>query len=123
VEAVAIKENPIREITAKGRVTEDGVLHELDALVFATGFDAVDGNYRRMEILANGLNINDHWDGSPPATSSRHRELFLTGLAWCSDRTDRSPTRRRASRPRLSGSADDQVRRANGVRASSRAAG
>src|SRR3546814_20873897 len=28
VEAVAIKENPIREITAKGVVTEDGVLQD-----------------------------------------------------------------------------------------------
>ena len=66
VEAVAIKENPIREITPQGVVTEDGVLHELDALVFATGFDAVDGNYRCMEILGrDGLNINDHWDGQP----------------------------------------------------------
>ncbi|WP_028266969.1 flavin-containing monooxygenase [Arthrobacter sp. MA-N2] len=66
VEAVALKENPIREITPKGVVTEDGVLHELDVLVFATGFDAVDGNYRRMEIRGrNGLNINDHWAGQP----------------------------------------------------------
>ena len=66
VKAVAIKENPIREVTAEGVVTEDGVLHELDVLVFATGFDAVDGNYRRMEIRGrNGLNINDHWDGQP----------------------------------------------------------
>ncbi|MFC0450626.1 flavin-containing monooxygenase [Rhodococcus jostii] len=66
VEAVAIKENPIREVTAKGVVTEDGVLHELDVLVFATGFDAVDGTYRRMEIRGRGgLNINDHWGGQP----------------------------------------------------------
>ena len=66
VEAVAIKENPIREVTAKGVVTEDGVLHELDVLVFATGFDAVDGNYRRIEIRGrDGLHINDHWDGQP----------------------------------------------------------
>ncbi|MBE0011476.1 MULTISPECIES: flavin-containing monooxygenase [Micrococcales] len=66
VEAVAIKENPIREVTAKGVVTEDGVLHELDVIVFATGFDAVDGNYRRMEISGrDGVNINDHWDGQP----------------------------------------------------------
>ncbi|QSE81442.1 flavin-containing monooxygenase [Rhodococcus koreensis] len=66
VDAVGIKENPIREVTAKGVVTEDGVLHELDVLVFATGFDAVDGNYRRMEIRGRGgLNINDHWGGQP----------------------------------------------------------
>ncbi|MFC9833297.1 flavin-containing monooxygenase [Rhodococcus sp. NPDC127530] len=66
VEAVAIKENPIREVTANGVITEDGVLHELDVLVFATGFDAVDGNYRRMQIRGrSGLNINDHWNGQP----------------------------------------------------------
>ncbi|MDF3307283.1 NAD(P)/FAD-dependent oxidoreductase [Rhodococcus sp. T2V] len=66
VEAVGIKENPIREVTARGVVTEDGVLHELDVLVFATGFDAVDGNYRRMEIRGReGVNINDHWGGQP----------------------------------------------------------
>ncbi|MEN0134584.1 MAG: NAD(P)/FAD-dependent oxidoreductase, partial [Rhodococcus sp. (in: high G+C Gram-positive bacteria)] len=66
VEAVAIKENPIREVTATGVVTEDGVLHELDVLVFATGFDAVDGNYRRMEVRGrDGLHINDHWGGQP----------------------------------------------------------
>jgi cyclohexanone monooxygenase len=66
VDAVAIKENPIREVTAKGVVTEDGVLHEMDVLVFATGFDAVDGNYRRMTITGRGgLNINDHWNGQP----------------------------------------------------------
>ncbi|MBU8827728.1 flavin-containing monooxygenase [Mycolicibacterium goodii] len=66
VTAVALRETPIREITAKGVVTEDGTLHELDTLVFATGFDAVDGNYRRIEIRGrNGVHINDHWAGQP----------------------------------------------------------
>ncbi|WLP89108.1 NAD(P)/FAD-dependent oxidoreductase [Gordonia sp. NB41Y] len=66
VEAVAIKENPIREVVADGVITEDGVLHELDTLVFATGFDAVDGNYRRIEIRGrDGIDINDHWAGQP----------------------------------------------------------
>jgi cyclohexanone monooxygenase len=66
VEVIAIKENPIRVITETGVVTEDDQLHELDMLIFATGFDAVDGNYRRMEIRGrNGLHINDHWQGQP----------------------------------------------------------
>ncbi|WP_409494252.1 hypothetical protein [Amycolatopsis sp. cmx-11-12] len=30
--------------------TADGVEHELDVLVFATGFDVVDGNYRAMDL-------------------------------------------------------------------------
>lgn len=66
VDVVAIKENPIRVITETGVVTEDDQLHELDALIFATGFDAVDGNYRRMDIYGrNGLHLNDHWGGQP----------------------------------------------------------
>ncbi|WP_228002337.1 flavin-containing monooxygenase [Nocardia australiensis] len=66
VDIVALKETPFREITPKGVVTEDGKLHELDVLIFATGFDAVDGNYRRMEIRGrNGQHINDHWGGQP----------------------------------------------------------
>jgi cyclohexanone monooxygenase len=66
VDVVALKENPIREITATGVVTEDGTLHELDVIVFATGFDAVDGNYRRMTITGRGgLDLGDHWAGQP----------------------------------------------------------
>ncbi|NLS11176.1 NAD(P)/FAD-dependent oxidoreductase [Nesterenkonia sp. MY13] len=66
VDVVALKETPFREITEDGVITEDGTLHELDVLIFATGFDAVDGNYRRMEIRGrNGIEINDHWEGQP----------------------------------------------------------
>jgi cyclohexanone monooxygenase len=66
VDVVAIKENPIRVITESGVVTEDDQLHELDVLIFATGFDAVDGNYRRMDIRGrDGLYLNDHWGGQP----------------------------------------------------------
>ena len=45
VTLVSTKENPIIEITPRGVLTDDGVEHELDVLVTATGFDAVDGNY------------------------------------------------------------------------------
>lgn len=64
VDVVALKETPIQEITPEGVLTEDGTLHELDVLVFATGFDAVDGNYRRIDIRGRGgEHINEHWDG------------------------------------------------------------
>ncbi|QCP07263.1 NAD(P)/FAD-dependent oxidoreductase [Micrococcus luteus] len=73
VDVVALKETPIKEITAEGIVTapESGVeggeqLHELDVIIFATGFDAVDGNYRRMDIRGrDGVEINEHWEGQP----------------------------------------------------------
>ena len=66
VELVSIKEHPIVEITPKGVRTDDGREHELDVLVFATGFDAVDGNYRRMEIRGRGgLTVDEHWHDAP----------------------------------------------------------
>ncbi len=73
VDVVALKETPIKEITAEGIVTapESGIeggdeLHELDVIIFATGFDAVDGNYRRMDIRGRGgVEINEHWEGQP----------------------------------------------------------
>lgn len=66
VTLVSLKENPIREITPHGVLTEDGVEHELDVLVFATGFDAFDGTYQQMDIRGRGgETIQQHWkDGA-----------------------------------------------------------
>lgn len=66
VELVSVLENPIVEITPTGVKTADGVVHELDVLVFATGFDAVDGNYRRMDVVGRGgETIDEHWSDAP----------------------------------------------------------
>jgi cation diffusion facilitator CzcD-associated flavoprotein CzcO len=66
VELVHVKENPIVRITENAVVTADGVEHELDMLILATGFDAVDGNYKRMQIDGrDGISIADHWKGQP----------------------------------------------------------
>src|SRR5690606_36889893 len=54
VELVSIKENPIEEMTPAGVRTADGVEHRLDVLVLATGFDAVDGNCRAMDLRRRG---------------------------------------------------------------------
>ncbi|WP_212747268.1 flavin-containing monooxygenase [Streptomyces montanus] len=63
VSLVSLRETPIVEATAKGVVTEDGVEHELDVLVFATGFDAVDGSYKQMDIRGRGgETIREHWE-------------------------------------------------------------
>ena len=40
----------VADDAATGVRTADGALHELDVLVFATGFDAVDGNYVRVDL-------------------------------------------------------------------------
>lgn len=66
VDVVALKETPIQEVTPEGILLEDGTLVELDLIIFATGFDAVDGNYRRIDIRGRkGIHINEHWDGQP----------------------------------------------------------
>jgi cyclohexanone monooxygenase len=66
VTLVSIQENPIERITPAGVMTADGVVHELDVLVFATGFDAVDGNYRAMDLRGRGgRHINEHWADGP----------------------------------------------------------
>lgn len=66
VELLDVKENPVAEITPRGVRTADGVEHELDILIFATGFDAVDGNYKRFDLRGrNGLTMADHWKDGP----------------------------------------------------------
>jgi len=43
-----------------------GELHELDMLIFATGFDAITGAYDRIDIVgAGGVSLRDAWDPSP----------------------------------------------------------
>lgn len=66
VEIERIDENPIEAIVPEGIRTADGVLHELDVIILATGFDAVDGNYRRTEIRGrNDELLADHWEDGP----------------------------------------------------------
>ncbi len=82
VELVSILENPIVEITPTGVKTADGVTHELDVLVFATGFDAVDGNYRRMDLRGiGGKTIDERWRDAPTSylgvTKAGFPNLFM----------------------------------------------
>ncbi|KAG6906927.1 hypothetical protein DXG01_011353 [Tephrocybe rancida] len=62
VALVDLKENPIVEVTPKGVKTQDGVEHELDVLVLATGFDAVTGSISQIGIKGvDGTPIKDKW--------------------------------------------------------------
>ncbi|MEO2182063.1 MAG: NAD(P)/FAD-dependent oxidoreductase [bacterium] len=65
VTLVDIKKDPIEEITSTGvQTTQD--MHELDILIFATGFDAVDGSYTKIDIRGrNGIQIKDKWADGP----------------------------------------------------------
>jgi cyclohexanone monooxygenase len=66
VSIVDLKETPITTITPEGVQTEDGTVHKLDMLIFATGFDAVEGNYLRLKIRGReGKTLKDHWANGP----------------------------------------------------------
>ena len=82
VTLVSVKENPIVRVTQEGIVTEDGTLHKLDILVFATGFDAVDGNYVRTDIRGrHGRSIKEHRVEGPTSyagiTTSGFPNMFM----------------------------------------------
>lgn len=66
VHLVDMKANPVVEITENGVKLENGDFVELDTLICATGFDAVDGNYMRMDIQGkNGLSMKEYWKEGP----------------------------------------------------------
>jgi cyclohexanone monooxygenase len=66
VKLVNIRNNPIQEITPSGIKTSDGKSYELDAIVFATGFDAMTGAMKDIDIRGNGgLSIRDKWKDGP----------------------------------------------------------
>lgn len=51
----------IERVTQKGILTKDGIEHEIDAIVFATGFVAADLNLYIKVIGLNGNNLIDEW--------------------------------------------------------------
>ena len=69
VEIVDLKKRPIARIVPSGIETRDGTLHELDVLIFATGFDAIDGNYKRVRIRGRaGKRSKEHWEPAGPTS-------------------------------------------------------
>ena len=68
---VELVDTGIDHVEARGIVTADGVLHELDVIVLATGFDA-HAFVRPMELIGpGGLQLSEVWDdASPTATAS-----------------------------------------------------
>jgi len=65
VALVDVSKQPIEEITAKG-VKLAGREYEVDAIVFATGFDAMTGALTKIDIRGvGGLSLRDKWDHGP----------------------------------------------------------
>ncbi|EEU42250.1 uncharacterized protein NECHADRAFT_79991 [Fusarium vanettenii 77-13-4] len=92
VKLVGLKKNPIDEVLPHGVRLADGTVLELDALILATGFDAVTGSFSRVNIkgLKNKV-LNQEWGtGSRTvlglATSGFPNMLYMYGpqspAAW-----------------------------------------
>jgi cyclohexanone monooxygenase len=61
VTAVDLTTTPITRITPEGVQTTDG-LHEVDVIIYATGFDAVKGSWDRIDIRGTGgIALKDEW--------------------------------------------------------------
>jgi len=66
VTLVDVKEDPIAALTPKGIRRASGVEHELDVIVLATGFDAVDGNYTKIDMRGRGgVTMSEKWKEGP----------------------------------------------------------
>ena len=62
---VDVRSNPIEAITPAGLVT-GGKEYKVDALVYATGFDAMTGALTAVDITGrNGLKLRDEWEAGP----------------------------------------------------------
>lgn len=65
VDLVDVRADPIAEITPTGIRLESGAEHELDIIVFATGFDAMTGPLLRLGIEGPETSLADYWRQGP----------------------------------------------------------
>ncbi|WP_328707328.1 flavin-containing monooxygenase [Streptomyces mexicanus] len=84
VELVDVGAEPIQEIVPQGLKVGDRI-HEVDAIVFATGYDAMTGSLARLGIVGvDGVRLTDKWAAGPEtylgvATSGFPNLFMLTG--------------------------------------------
>ena len=65
VTLVDIRRKPIKEVTSTGLHTADGDC-ALDAIVFATGFDAMTGAMKEIDIHTDaGMSVREKWEDGP----------------------------------------------------------
>jgi cation diffusion facilitator CzcD-associated flavoprotein CzcO len=64
---VEVVTDAIREILPHGIVTRDGTVHEVDTLIFGTGFQVTDMPIARQVRGHDGRTLDEVWEGSPRA--------------------------------------------------------
>jgi cyclohexanone monooxygenase len=66
VALVDVRSDPIDAITENGLKLRSGAAFELDAIVFATGFDAMTGALNEIDVhTSDGAVLRSHWEGGP----------------------------------------------------------
>jgi cyclohexanone monooxygenase len=66
VSLVDVRGTPIETITPNGLRLADGQEHEVDVIVFATGFDAMTGGLTRIDIRGRqGRSLSEAWQDGP----------------------------------------------------------
>ena len=66
VSLVDVRSDPIDQITEAGLRLKSGTSFELDAIVFATGFDAMTGALNEIDLsTSEGAVLRRHWEGGP----------------------------------------------------------
>ncbi|MGO9521181.1 flavin-containing monooxygenase, partial [Mycobacterium sp.] len=58
---------PVRKITPRGIVTEDGVTHDVDVIIYATGFRHTDVLWPMKITGRNGIDLHEMWGRRPYA--------------------------------------------------------
>ena len=81
VELVDINAEPIVEITETG-IRAGDTHHDVDVIVYATGFDAMTGSFNRIDIRGrDGQRLKDKWEAGPRTylglTSAGFPNLFM----------------------------------------------
>ncbi|MZR13410.1 NAD(P)-binding protein [Maritimibacter sp. DP07] len=68
VTLVDVKEDRIDRILAEGLKLQSGRVIEVDVIIYATGFDAITGNYLKIDTTGrDGLALADKWKDHPTA--------------------------------------------------------
>ncbi|KAI1206948.1 putative flavoprotein [Annulohypoxylon truncatum] len=81
VKLVDLKKTPIERVNAAGIDTQDGKHHDLDILIYATGFDAITGSFRAIDFRGKGgrplLGYSDSEKGSRAIWVDHKPKTFL----------------------------------------------
>lgn len=66
VDVVDVRDNPIARFTRTAIRLQDGTEYERDVIISATGYDALDGPYKKIEIYGRGgTRLKDQWKDGP----------------------------------------------------------